>query len=266
MSTKTAATILLSSLLYTTTYAFVPLHHIAPPIDNNHLQPTPSEINPAHGAPLATPAPITNTPSIATQTPAPSTQELEYHILPLGLDAAVPDLKVRQVTGQAAGAALPTEVGQVSPVTTYLANKEIAPGSFGQVPVVYTQTFIPFPDPWPSAAAGTIGLGTIQGTVGGVRSKRSEPTQAPMADVSEVAQGRYAYLSSLEVEGKKVAAESEVSASAATTTTTGGAIFIAPAPTPITMVEYGNDARRAFQAGSLAMLAVGIATMCATYL
>jgi len=132
---------------------------------------------------------------------------------------------------------LPTEIGQVSPITTYLANKEVAPGSFAQVPVVYTQTFNPVPDPWPAAVPGTIGLGTIVGTVGQVRSKRSEPTQAPMAQAS-------------------VAEEA-------------GHVVFAPtlssSPTAI-LDDYENDARRALQAGSLAMLAVGIATMCMNYL
>ena len=233
MPTKAATTIALSSLLYSTTHALVPLHNIHPPVDDKNLQPTPSELDPAHWAPIASFAPITTTTSIPTPTPATSVQELEYHILPLGLDAAVPELRVRQVTGQAGGATL-TAAGQVSPVTTYLANEEVAPGSFAQVPVVYTQSFVLIPDQWPSAVAGTIGLGTIPGTVGQVRSKRSEPTQAPMAEVSVLGENNYFSI----------------------------------APTPSQTLELGleNDARRAFQAGSLALLAVGMAIMCLSYL
>ncbi|OCT44863.1 hypothetical protein CLCR_06311 [Cladophialophora carrionii] len=189
MSTPSMKTLLLSSLLYSTIHAFVPLN-IHPPIDNNdlrrHALPSELELDTAHWVPIATLAPVTSIPT-STPTPAPhSSNEDDDIILPLGLDAfAVPELKKRQGAPVAAPDAQPTPVGQISPITTYYINSEVAPGSFAQVPVVYTQTFAPVPDQWPSPVPGTIGLGTIQGTVGEVRSKRAvvlaEPTQAPFA-------------------------------------------------------------------------------------
>ena len=253
MSTKVAATFLLSSLFYTTR-AFVPFN-IHPPIDNSNFQAFPSELDPAHWVPIATITPTANTPSIPSPIPTQSApiQENEYHNLPLGLDAAgIPevkvDLKARQVTGQSA-AANPTELQQISPITTYDANKQVGPGSVVQVQVVYTQTFNPVPDPWQAAVAGTIGLGTITGEVGQVRSKRSEPTQAPLAKNGiKNSEGDNAGVTviPLEKEGRKEAQP------------TAEAIKLELFPE--------NDARHAFQAGSLAMLAVGIATMCVSYL
>ncbi|KIW33869.1 uncharacterized protein PV07_00684 [Cladophialophora immunda] len=252
MSPKTVTTFLLSSLIYSTTRAFVPLD-IHPPIDNNALQPVPSDLDTVHWVPIATLEPISITPypasSVPTPTPSPLEEENEYHILPLGLDAnAVPELRVRQVTGQGAAAAAPTAINQVSPITTYYINKEIAPGQVTQVPVVYTQTFVPIPDQWSSAGAGTIGLGTISGTVGQVRSKRSLPTQAPLAGEKPVQEG---------------SVDEDVRSPTPTHT---DAVPLAGEQKAADSPAYANDARRALQAGTLAVLAVGIATMCVSYL
>lgn len=62
----------------------------------------------------------------------------------------------------------------MSPVTSYGPDR-------GWPLVIYTQTFAAVPDQWSSPVAGTIGLGTIQGEVGIVKtiSKRNagpEPT------------------------------------------------------------------------------------------
>ncbi|KPI38297.1 uncharacterized protein AB675_12044 [Cyphellophora attinorum] len=58
-------------------------------------------------------------------------------------------------------------VTQVSPVTVLsLMDKK---GQLLAVP--YTQTFAPVPDQWPSPSAGTVGMGTIQGEIGQVRTK-----------------------------------------------------------------------------------------------
>jgi hypothetical protein len=68
------------------------------------------------------------------------------------------------------GVAQPTAITQVSPVTT------LTMMSKGQdIKVVYTQTFAKTAlDPWPSPSSGEIGLGTIQGQIGQVKSKREE--------------------------------------------------------------------------------------------
>lgn len=244
MSTKAATSLLLSAFLYGATNAFVPMNNIHPPIDNYDAQPAiSSEINTAHWAPVATLVPA-STSSIPTTTPAPSLDE--YQILPVGLDAnAVPELKKRQVTGQGAPAAA-TEITQVSPITTYFVNSEVAPGSFAQVPVVYTQTFPPIPDQWSSAVPGTIGLGTLTGTVGGVRTKRSEPTQMPLAAA----------------EDKQI----EESGAVSTLTPTTLVSHDAEGDNGPILLDVHNGAGRALQAGTLAILAVGIATMCVSYL
>jgi hypothetical protein len=189
MSIPSIKTLLLSSLLYTTTLAFVPLN-IHPPIDNHNLQshalPSELELDTARWIPIATLAPVTSIPS-STPTPIPGSSNDDNIVFPLGFDAfGSPELKKRQGAPAAAPTAQPAGVSQISPVTTYYVNSEVAPGSFAQVPVVYTQTFVPVPDQWPSAVAGTIGLGSIQGTIGQVRSKRAvaEPTQAPIAGSS----------------------------------------------------------------------------------
>ncbi|ETN41855.1 uncharacterized protein HMPREF1541_03794 [Cyphellophora europaea CBS 101466] len=71
-------------------------------------------------------------------------------------------------------AAQPNQVTQVSPVTT------LTMMSKGEdISVVYTQTFPEVPEQWPSASSGAIGLGTIQGEVGQVKTKRQEPVSVP---------------------------------------------------------------------------------------
>lgn len=145
------------------------------PVD---IQAIPSELESNGWSALTTLEPITPSPSpstpLATITPTPDVQ-----VLPVLDPNIIPDLK-RQVTGQGVGVAA-TAIGQISPITTYYANS-MKDGTAVQVPVVYTQTFAPVPDQWPSATAGEIGLGTIQGTVGVVKSKRSLPTQVALVD------------------------------------------------------------------------------------
>ncbi|EFR04800.1 hypothetical protein MGYG_07807 [Nannizzia gypsea CBS 118893] len=67
---------------------------------------------------------------------------------------------------------VPTVPIQVSPVTMVWVDG---------VQVPYTQTFPPFPDPWPSPKPGQIGLGNIQGEVGKTTTikARSLPTDEP---------------------------------------------------------------------------------------
>lgn len=67
-----------------------------------------------------------------------------------------------------------TVATQMSPITTYGPK-------MGWPQVVYTQLFVAVPDQWPSPSAGTIGLGTIQGTVGATSTQKKryagpEPT------------------------------------------------------------------------------------------
>ncbi|KAF3483287.1 uncharacterized protein GIQ15_02611 [Arthroderma uncinatum] len=82
-----------------------------------------------------------------------------------------PALKVRAVVDAPPGA-VSTVPTQVSPVMTVWVNDK---------QVLYTQTFPPTPDPWPSPSAGQIGLGDLQGEIGKTTTikARSEPTDAP---------------------------------------------------------------------------------------
>lgn len=123
----------------------------------------------------AEPAPTAASPS-SSPTPTQGPEEI-LQILPVLDPNMVPDLKKRQGVTQAIAA---TAITQVSPITTYQINL-IRSGVQSQLNVVYTQTFNPIPDQWPSPTeAGTIGLGTIQGEIGVVKTKRSLPTQAPL--------------------------------------------------------------------------------------
>ncbi|KAK5224685.1 hypothetical protein LTR99_004614 [Exophiala xenobiotica] len=171
MAIKMVKTVLFSSLLASTTHAFMPID-------------IPSELESNGWSALTTLEPITPSPSpstpLATATPTP-----DFQVLPFLDPNIIPDLK-RQVTGQGTGVAL-TAIGQISPITTYYANSMVD-GTGVQVPVVYTQTFVPVPDQWPSPTAGAIGLGTIQGTVGVVKSKRSLPTQVALVDSGDMTQ------------------------------------------------------------------------------
>jgi len=96
------------------------------------------------------------------------------------LDLSTPHLEIRQgvpVTGAPAAATL--VVGQVSPTTTVNIGY-VKDGAYVQIQEVYTQTFASPVDQWPSPTAGSIGLGTIQGEVGVVKTKRDAmPTQLP---------------------------------------------------------------------------------------
>jgi hypothetical protein len=116
-----------------------------------------------------------------------------------------------------------------------------------QQPVVYTQTFPAIPDQWPSPVAGSIGLGTIVGTVGAVRSKRAEPTQALIAPK----QGTEDEIE-LEKLIKILPMEEDRS----------GELRLRQ----LERAMYASDARRVVQAGTLAILAVSIGTVCFSYL
>lgn len=141
--------------------------------------PLPTDLDTNVWTPLATvPAEPASTAASPSSPPAPTQAPEEIlEILPVLDPNMVPDLKKRQGVGQAIP---PTAVTQVSPITTYQINLYRS-GLESQLNVVYTQTFAPVPDQWPSPTeAGTIGLGTIQGEIGVVKTKRSLPTQAPL--------------------------------------------------------------------------------------
>ena len=96
------------------------------------------------------------------------------------------DLLRREIVTGAA-AAQPTDPTQLSPITTVQLN-QIVNGVAQQVEVVYTQLFSPVPDQGLAPASGSIGLGTIQGEIGVVRTGRKRdaiPQPTGMADIME---------------------------------------------------------------------------------
>jgi hypothetical protein len=96
------------------------------------------------------------------------------------------DLLRREIVTGAA-AAQPTDPTQVSPITTVQVN-QIVNGVAQQVEVVYTQLFSPVPDQGLAPASGSIGLGTIQGQIGVVKTGRKRdaiPQPTGIADVME---------------------------------------------------------------------------------
>lgn len=54
----------------------------------------------------------------------------------------------------------------------------MANGIITNVEVVFTQTFAAVPDQWPSPSPGTIGMGTLTGAVGAVRTEQVKKNDA----------------------------------------------------------------------------------------
>ena len=76
----------------------------------------------------------------------------------------------------APAAVLPVNPDQISPVTTVEVDS-YPPGGGApvKIPVLYTQTFALVPEQWEAAGVGSIGMGTIVGQVGKVKTKRFVP-------------------------------------------------------------------------------------------
>ncbi|KAF2238820.1 hypothetical protein EV356DRAFT_572880 [Viridothelium virens] len=110
----------------------------------------------------------------STQETIDSISSSEVAPLPTSI-AEEHSLELRQaVTPGAAPAAAATIATQPNPVTTEWIPSEVAPGSTPYVQVVYTQTFASVPSQAPSAASGEVGLGTITGQVGALRTTTAE--------------------------------------------------------------------------------------------
>lgn len=79
--------------------------------------------------------------------------------------------------------ALPTEQTQRSPVMTITVDGEV---------VVYTQMFSAVPDQWPTPAIGKIGLGNLEGEVGGtgIVGRRGAPVETAAAGMEMVGRCR----------------------------------------------------------------------------
>jgi len=77
------------------------------------------------------------------------------------------NLELREVVQGAATSLVAT---QYPTITTEWVQTSLPGGGFTYVPLVYTQTFPSVYELFPSPASGEIGLGTISGTVGVVRT------------------------------------------------------------------------------------------------
>lgn len=145
------------------THAFVPFaYSLHPAIDMSALS-------------VATLNPIdmeTSLPPSPASTPLPDTEPTSSP----SSESEHAELKPRQAQVTAPAAALPEDMLQISPVTTYeIQSYPAGGGAPVRIPVAYTQTFADVPDQWPAAGVGSIGLGDIQGEVGVVKSKRFVP-------------------------------------------------------------------------------------------
>jgi hypothetical protein len=77
------------------------------------------------------------------------------------------NLELREVVQ---GAATTLAAEQYPTITTDWVQTSLPGGGFTYVPLIYTQTFPSVYESFPSPASGEIGLGTISGTVGVVRT------------------------------------------------------------------------------------------------
>ncbi|GAB7339558.1 hypothetical protein MBLNU457_6167t1 [Dothideomycetes sp. NU457] len=66
-----------------------------------------------------------------------------------------------------------TQVQQVNPVTTEWPATVLPNGQTTWLPVVFTQHFSSVPDQLPSAASGSIGMGTVTGVTGAVKTGKA---------------------------------------------------------------------------------------------
>lgn len=64
--------------------------------------------------------------------------------------------------------------GQVPPVTAINVPVTLADGRITMTQTVFTQTFASVLDPLPTPASGSIGLGTLTGSVGAVRTEQAK--------------------------------------------------------------------------------------------
>ena len=118
------------------------------------------------GAAAAQPAPAAPVPGAAAPVVAPA--------------APVPGVGG---AGAAPPAVLPSEPGQVPSVTVFM-QKTIIAGATQQIPVTYTQKFSDVPSKGPSPTSGKIGLGTITGSVGAVRTDEAKQAAAKSGAMS----------------------------------------------------------------------------------
>lgn len=174
-------TLLLACLCAPLSQAFVQNEGVQPLEQYPWADPTPMNLETPTFTPLPAAPTITTIPSMTTIP------------IPTATDTSIPfhDQILRWIKRQGGApvvnpaAPQPAQPTQVSPITTLsLVNKAGA-----QVMQPYTQTFAAVPDQWPEPTAGTVGMGTIQGQIGQVKtnSKREEMTQTAMFGIQTAA-------------------------------------------------------------------------------
>jgi hypothetical protein len=94
------------------------------------------------------------------------------------------DLLRREVVTGAA-AAQPTDGTQISPITTYQVY-QLVNGVEQQVELAYTQLFSAVPDQGLAPASGSIGLGTIQGQIGVVKTGRKRDAKPQPTEIADI--------------------------------------------------------------------------------
>jgi hypothetical protein len=94
------------------------------------------------------------------------------------------DLLRREIVTGAA-APQPTDGTQISPLTTYQVYQQVN-GVAQQVEVVYTQLFSAVPDQGLAPGSGSIGLGTIQGQIGVVKTARKRDAKPQPTEIAHV--------------------------------------------------------------------------------
>ncbi|KAI9736180.1 MAG: hypothetical protein M1834_001065 [Cirrosporium novae-zelandiae] len=132
----------------------VPSEVVAAPsfTDLNVKQPISFQVQP-------TPAASLLVPSMPSITSAPAYNELELNGDGLNHNG----LELREIV---AGVVSSASGGQADAVTTYGINSGTAAD---WISVTYTQTFASVPDQWTTSGSGTVGLGTLTGSVGVVK-------------------------------------------------------------------------------------------------
>ncbi len=120
---------------------------------------------PTLDAPLASSTLLSSTPSSTFETIF-TAQETDS---PIYLSAE-PKLDSREIVAGVPAAPVPV---QVSPVTEIYVESRLPNGKMTQVLVIYSQTFVSIPDQGPTPVQGKIGLGTLTGSIGVVKTAES---------------------------------------------------------------------------------------------
>jgi len=159
----------------------------------------------SHPATSATSSSASSVPeSVATEpspTPAADDWVAIQTILPTNTLSSLPTaspldhLELREIVN-AAPVAQATDPTQVSPVTTLTEWQQVN-GVAQQVQVVYSQAFSSVPDQGPAPLAGSIGLGTIVGKIGVVKTAvKARSVEATLAARSDNGSGKVTSASS----------------------------------------------------------------------